>query len=511
MSRFLSPKELSEHQAAFGYAYPDRVGSLVGGKSLSGEVDPWTIIYPATATQIAEGQSLSEKQVDEAATLAGDTFRRGDWSRKPLSERQRIMRAIADGIEAAADELAFLQCCETGLPYKQIRANHVPRAAENFRFFADAASTLAGETYQQTGRYISMTLHEPVGVGAVISPWNAPLALSSMKIAACIVGGNSCVLKPSEYTPHSLYRMVEIMLEAGMPEGAMQIVNGLGPSTGAALVAHPEIGAINFVGGTTTGARIAKGAADGIKKVALELGGKSANIVLDDAVFEDAVDGSMVAIFAGNGEQCLAGSRLLLQRSMKDRFLEAYVSRAEKLKIGDPFNPDVEIGPLAFAAHYQRVAGFVDAARRDGAEILAGGNRPEGCERGYFIEPVIALSPNNATSICQEEIFGPFCSIVLVDDLDEAIGIANDSDFGLVSYVWTTNLNHMMKAAQGIRAGTVWVNTPMARDLRTPFGGYKQSGVGRDGLPGSMELFTEQKTVMLPTGALTLPKLGMGD
>ena len=508
MVSFIPPRSVAELEDAFGFRYPKKVGSLIDGDRFDGGDETWALVAPATEESYSAGVSLSEDRAKDVAARAADAFAAGDWRLKALSERQAVFHRIADAILRNQDELAFIQALETGIPYKQFKSFHVPRAAENFRFFADAASTLAGETYQQMERYISLTLHEPIGVGLVIAPWNAPLALASMKIAACLITGNSCVVKPSEYTPYSVLRLAECIIEGGVPSSAIHVVNGLGPKAGAALVESPHIDAINFVGGTETGKRIMAAASGTLKKIGLELGGKSANIVLASANFESAVDGSLMSIFAGNGEQCLVGSRIFVERPIFETFVAAFVERASNLKIGDPFSDHVEIGPLAFRAHYERVCAFVDIARNEGAEILCGGGKPAGAERGFFMEPVVARAPSNDARICQEEIFGPFASIVPIDDLDEGVRLANESDFGLVSYVWTDDVPSMMKASTGIRAGTVWVNTPVARDLRAHFGGYKQSGIGRDGLPGSIELFTERKTVMLPTNPLFLPKLG---
>lgn len=508
MTRFIPPAPLSEHSKKHGFSYPNQVHSLINGEAAQGDAGDWQLIYPATQASLATVTAASAAQVGQAADLAHQTFKSGDWATMALTERQKTFYKIADLIDQNADELAFLQTCETGIPYAQFRGMHVARAAQNFRFFSDAATTLAGETYTQTGRYLSLSLQEPIGVGAIIAPWNAPLALASMKIAACMITGNSCLVKPSEQTPYSVVRMVELMLEAGMPKGAIHVLNGTGPEAGAAMVEHRHIGAVNFVGGTGTGQRIMQAASKGLKKLSLELGGKSANIITETADLEAALDGSLLGIFAGNGEQCLAGSRILLQRSIADEFMHAFAARTANLVVGDPFHPDVEIGPLAFKGHYERVLSFIDKSDAENGELLCGGGHPDPDAGGYFMQPVAVKAKSNSDSVCQEEIFGPFVSIVTYDTLEEAIEIANDSEFGLVSYIWTSEIEPMMSAATQIQAGTVWVNTPMARDLRAPFGGYKMSGIGRDGLPGSIELFTEQKTVMIPTAKLAMPKLG---
>ena len=508
MVRFISPKPLAQVFKNQSIEYEKLAPSLINGKRTVGKGASWEIIYPATEELLGKCSSASKEQVDYAVSSAKEAFESGVWRDKPLSHRQAIFYKISELFQEYAHELAVLQALETGIPYKQFKGMHAARASENFRFFSDVATSLSGKTFQQTGRYLSLTMHEPIGVGLVISPWNAPLILAGMKIAACLISGNSCIVKPSEYTPLSQLRMVEIIIEAGVPKNVIHLLNGTGAVTGAALTSHPDIDAINFVGGTQTGKRIMKDAADGLKKISLELGGKSANIIMEDCDIESAIDGSLLGIFAGNGEQCLAGSRILIQSSIYDKVVAALVERSKNLVIGDPFE-DVELGPLAFKAHYNRVLDFANKAVSDGDEILCGGGAPKDIKKGYFFEPVMAQAKSNETRICQEEIFGPFAALVKFETLEDAIAIANDSDFGLVSYVWTQDIDNMMQFSQKIRAGTVWVNTAMTRDLRAPFGGYKLSGLGRDGLVESINLFTEEKTVMIPAQKLAFPKLGM--
>ena len=510
MVHFIAPNLLAQIFENQSITYESQTPSLIDGQRVIGEGPSWDVIYPATEEVLGRCSSASANQVDQAVNSAKAAFQSGIWRDKPLAYRQAVFYKISDLFQKHAHELAVLQTLETGIPYNQFKGMHAKRAAENFRFFSDVATTLSGQTFQQTGRYLSLTMHDPIGVGLVISPWNAPLILAGMKIAACLISGNSCIVKPSEYTPFSQLRMVELIIEAGVPANVIHLLNGTGAVTGAALTAHPDIDAINFVGGTATGKRIMKSAADGLKKISLELGGKSANIIMEDCDIDAAIDGALLGIFAGNGEQCLAGSRILIQASIYDRVVDALVGRTETLRIGDPFE-DVEIGPLAFKAHFKRVLNFTDKAKSDGGTILCGGGVPQGATRGYFFEPVMVATETNSARICQEEIFGPFAAIVKFETLEEAIAIANDSDFGLVSYVWTQNIDTMMKVAQQIRAGTVWVNTMMARDLRAPFGGYKLSGLGRDGLSASINLFTEEKTVMIPAQKLNFPKLGVNN
>jgi len=474
-----------------------------------GDIDGQTLIYAATGAPFAFVPHTSPEQADAIVDTARAAFETGPWRAMAVTERASVMRKASELIREHADELARLQTLETSIVISQSAGMHTSRTAENFTFFADLLAGHAGESYEQSGRYLSIVTREPVGIAVLIAPWNAPLVLASMKLAAAISLGNSVILKPSEYAPLAVLRMVELLEQAGVPKGVVQVACGTGPGIGNALVAHPGVDVVGFIGGTETGKRIMATAAGSLKKVGLELGGKSANIILASADLERAVDGSMLGIYAGNGEQCLAGSRILVEESVADAFIEAFVARTKALKIGDPFDPASEIGPMAFAAHYEKLLTFAETANSDPAyKVLAGAGRVEGHEGGYFFAPTVVESTSNAADLCQTELFGPFVTIQRVANLDEALAIANDSEFGLASYIWSNDLPSVMKARREIRAGTVWVNTPMTRDLRSPFGGYKQSGIGRDGLPGSIELFTEEKTTLIPQDPLMLPKMG---
>jgi acyl-CoA reductase-like NAD-dependent aldehyde dehydrogenase len=494
--------------------YPGPQYPLPAGSWPSDDDDPKSslvLVNPATEDVYARVSVSDHDGIERVVAAARAAYVDGPWRRMPAGERAQILVRISDAILAHADELATLQSLETGLVRSQSRGMHVHRTAENFRFFAEILSGLSGESYEQTGQYLSIVTREPVGVAVLISPWNAPLILASMKMAAALALGNCVIVKPSEYAPLATLRLGEIANSAGLPAGVLQVVCGTGAETGHALVAHPGVDVIGFIGGTETGKRIMATAAGTLKKVGLELGGKSANIVLASANFDNAVDGSLLGIYAGNGEQCLAGSRILVEDSIADRFIEAFVARTAALKVGDPFAADSEIGPLAFKAHYDRVLGFADqVADHPGYHLLTGGGRAAGFDRGYYFQPTVVEAASNELPLCQDEIFGPFAVIQRVHNLDDALRRANQSDFGLVSYIWSDDLPSVMRARRELRAGTVWVNTAMARDLRAPFGGFKQSGIGRDGLPGSIELFTEEKTTMIPQEPVALPKLGLG-
>jgi acyl-CoA reductase-like NAD-dependent aldehyde dehydrogenase len=329
-----------------------------------------------------------------------------------------------------------------------------------------------------------------------------------MQLASCIAFGNTCVLKPSEYTPLSILRLVELLEQAGVPPGVVNIVNGRGRVTGEALVRHPDVDRIAFTGGTETARHIMRGASEHLTPVHFELGGKSANIVFADADFDRALDGSLLNVYANNGQICIAGSRILVQRSIAEHFIERFAARVRRLRIGDPMDPGTEIGPLAFEGHMRHVLGYADLARKEGAEILAGGGRPDGFERGWYVEPTAVRVESNALRICQEEVFGPFATLQVFDEPEEAIAIANDSRFGLVSYGWTESVSVALKLQESIRAGTVWINTPLLRDLRAPFGGFKDSGIGRDGPRQCAEFYTEEKATIFARGKPPIRKLG---
>jgi len=466
------------------------------------------IFNPATEALICHLREADPAEIDLAVRAARRAFDAGPWPRYSIDKRTEILYAIRDLLRAHAEELAVLEVLHTGLPITGVR-QHVQRAAKNFEMFAEVASTLAGETYTQSSHYLTYVTREPKGVAALIAPWNAPLALASMRVATCIAFGNTCVLKPSEFTPVSMLRMVELFQEAGLPDGVVNLVNGRGSVTGVSLVSHPGIDMVGFTGGSNTGRSIMAAAGANLKPCILELGGKSASIVFESADLDQALDGTLLGIYGNNGQQCLAGSRILLQRSIADAFIEAFVARTQNIRIGDPMDSATELGPLAYEAHMERVLGFVEVADQDGARLLCGGRRAAGFDKGWFIEPTAVLAKDNADRICQQEIFGPFATFLIFDSIEEAVAMANRSIYGLVSYVWSQDLLAVMRCSRDIRAGVVWVNTPMIRELRAPFGGYKESGVGRDGATSSAEFFTEYKTTTIAIEPVAMSRLGL--
>ncbi|OCC23581.1 aldehyde dehydrogenase [Croceicoccus estronivorus] len=482
--------------------------AIIDSESLTGTGRPVPVVDPANEELVTEIPEADDALVDQAVASARATFERGDWRLMSVADRQKVLRACADAIDAAADEIADIECSNTGIPYAQIRNGQALRSADNFRFFADYIGQMTSELYEQEKDYLTFVRREPVGVAGLISPWNSPLALGSMKVASAIAFGNSCVLKPAEQAPLGLTRLVEVIQGAGLPPGVVNLVNGFGASTGDRLVRHPDIACVSFTGGTRTGRIIMTAAGENLKPSIMELGGKSANIIFDDADFEQALDGALIGIFSNNGQQCLAGSRILVQRGIAKDFIEALVERTRKVRVGDPRDPATEIGPLANRNHYDHVMSFVPGANDSGARILAGGGRADGFDKGFYFKPTVAAVDSNSHRLCQDEIFGPFASLMVFDTDEEAYRIANESRFGLVGYAWSQSIDRIMTAQDRISAGTIWCNTPMMRDLHAPFGGFRESGVGAEGGRAAEMFFTHQKTVSIPRNRLNLRKLG---
>lgn len=453
---------------------------------------------PATGEILATLPLDGSDAVDRAVQAARIAFEQGDWRRKSPDERATVLRRAADAIEREADTLSRTLVAETGLPLTQVAHLHIPRTAANFRFFADNNLVPDGTTHLVPGRHLSLVTREPVGVVGLIAPWNAPTVLASIKLSSALILGNSVVVKPSEHAPLAVARLVAILHESGVPEGALHCVHGPGQPTGQAVVAHPDVAAISFIGGTGTGRAILAAAAPGLKKVGLELGGKNASIVLADCDIDKAIANHMITMFAGNAEQCLSASRILVEDAVADRFLNALAQQTKALVVGDPMDPNTEVGPLAFAAHWDRAEHFAEQARTGaGYRVLAEATLPADGGSGFYFAPMMVEADGNDRSLCQEEIFAPIVMVQRVRDLADAIARANDSDYGLAAYLWTRDIDAVARARRDLRVGTLWVNTVMARDLRAPFGGFKSSGLGRDGLAGLLDLFTEEKTTML--------------
>ncbi|MEH7158748.1 aldehyde dehydrogenase [Neobacillus drentensis] len=455
---------------------------------------------PATQEIIAKVSEATVDDVDKACRAAREAFENGPWRTMTVAERCAKLRRMAEIILERKEEIARLDATDVGKPYHSALLHEVPRAANNIKFFADFMEKQGGEVYPMEDEYLNYTRYEPVGVAALITPWNVPFMLTTWKLGPCLAAGNTAVIKPAEMTPLSVSLLGEIAKEAGIPDGVVNVVHGLGSVVGTALTTHPEVDLVSFTGSTATGKRILKSGADSLKKVSFELGGKAANIVFEDANLDKAIPVSIQAAFMNSGQICLAGSRILVQRMIFDEFLERFTKAAKDLKVGDPQNEDTKMGPVVSAEHYKKVTSYLEVAKEEGASLICGGNRPELPEylqNGYYLEPTIYVSENPKSRMCQEEIFGPIVTIIPFDTEEEALRIANDTEYGLNGVVWTENLQRAHRIAHSVRAGTIWVNCWFVRDLRAPFGGFKKSGVGREGGHHSMEFFTEAKNICI--------------
>jgi len=452
---------------------------------------------PATGRVIAEIPEGGPEDVDAAVAAAVRAF--PGWRRTPAEERSRILLRVADRIEENFEELARLESRDNGKTVGLARRMDVPRAILNFRFFATAILHAESRAHITDDRALNYTLRQPLGVAGLISPWNLPLYLLTWKIAPAIAAGNCCVAKPSELTPLTAARLAELIVEAGVPPGVVNIVHGYGASAGRALTAHPNVPLLSFTGGTKTGADVMAHAGPLFKKVSLELGGKNPNIVFADADLEQAVATSIQSSFANQGEICLCGSRLFVERTCYDEFLDRFLAATKRLRIGDPQDDATEVGALVTEAHRRKVEGYVALAEEEGGEILTGGKRPadlpERVRDGWFLEPTVIAGLDCNRRVMQEEIFGPVVTVTPFDSPDEAIAYANGTRYGLSASVWTRDLQKAHRVAAAIDSGTVWVNTWLLRDLRVPFGGMKESGVGREGGFDSLDFFTEAKNV----------------
>jgi len=448
-------------------------------------------VNPATAEVIAAIPDSDERDVDDAVRAAEAAF--PAWSRKTSAERSNLLLKLADLIEKNLDELARTESIDNGKTISLAKRLDIPRAVANFRFFATAILHQSSDAHVMDAAALNYTLRQPLGVVGLISPWNLPLYLLSWKIAPAIAAGNTCVAKPSELTPLTANRLAELSLEAGIPPGVINIVHGYGNKAGRALTCHDDVAAISFTGGTVTGSAVAANAAPRFKKLSLELGGKNPNVIFADADLDDAIATSIRSSFWNQGEICLCGSRIFVERSIHDEFVTRFAAAAKKLRIGDPLDESTDVGALISEAHLQKVMGYIDLATKEGGTIVAGGRRVE--RPGYFVEPTIITGLGCDCRVLQEEIFGPVVTITPFDNEDEAVAFANSTRYGLSATVWTRDLSRAHRVAAALDAGTIWINCWLLRDLRVPFGGMKESGVGREGGFESLNFFTEAKNV----------------
>jgi acyl-CoA reductase-like NAD-dependent aldehyde dehydrogenase len=453
------------------------------------------VVNPATEETIATVASAGADDVNVAVAAARAALD-GPWSRLSARERGRLVHRIATRLMERADEIARLETLHNGKPISESRQIEVPAAAECFEYFAGWADKVVGETIPVKGNHLTYTLREPVGVVAAIVPWNFPLLLTAWKVAPALACGNTVIVKPASQTPLTALALGEVALEAGLPPGVLNVLTGPGGTLGQALVEHPGIDKIAFTGDTATGKSIMRSAADTLKKITLELGGKSPNIVLADADLDAALRGASIAIFYGKGEVCAAGSRLLVDRAIKDEFIDKLAARTKKMVPGDPLDPKTRFGAVSSKKQLETVLRYIETGRTEGATLVAGGARADiGTGKGYFVQPTIFADVAPEMTIAREEIFGPVLAAIEFADLDEAIARANDSPYGLAAGVWTRDIKKAHYVARKLQAGTVWVNTYNVYDTAAPFGGYKQSGFGREMSAHALEHYTQVKSV----------------
>ena len=464
----------------------------IGGKYLDN-------IEPATGKPYSQVADSDAHDVDLAVAAAERAFH--SWSNKPSAERSAYLLRIADLIERDLEKFARAESVDTGKPISLARSLDIPRAVANFRFFATAILHTESEAHITDNVAFNYTLRQPRGIAGLISPWNLPLYLLSWKIAPAIAVGNTAIAKPSELTPMTAYMLCEIIREAGLPNGVLNVVHGTGPNVGAAITAHPKINTISFTGGTVTGRKVAEACAPLFKKVSLELGGKNPNIIFADADLDAAIDGSVRSSFANQGQVCLCGSRVFVERSAYKGFVDRFIERTAQLCLGDPLDEKTEQGAIVNKTQLDKVKFYVDLAQKEGGKIVLGGSTPkppnERCREGYFFQPTVIAGLPVSCRTNREEIFGPVVTITSFDSEEEVINHANDVEYGLSSSVWTQNLSRAHRVAEQINTGTVWVNCWLLRDLRVPFGGMKQSGIGREGGEEALRFFTEAKNICI--------------
>jgi len=459
----------------------------------SGKTMP--VVNPATEEVIAEVPSADRTDVDLAVEAARAALA-GPWSQLSARERGRLVRKLGDRLMERADDVARLETLHNGKPISESRQIEIPAAAECFEYYGGWSDKVMGETIPVKGNHLTYTLREPVGVVAAIVPWNFPLLLAAWKVAPALACGNVVILKPASQTPLTALALAGLAMEVGFPPGVLNVITGAGSLVGQALVEHPGIDKIAFTGDTSTGKSIMRGAAETLKKITLELGGKSPNIVLADADMDAAIRGATIGIFYGKGEVCAAGSRLLVDRAIKDEFVDKLAARVKKMVPGDPLDPKTRYGAISSRKQLDTVLRYIDAGKTEGATLLTGGTRADiGTGKGYFVQPTVFTDVKPSMTISREEIFGPVLATIDFADLDEAIATANDTPYGLAAGVWTRDIKKAHYVARRLQAGTVWVNTYNVYDTAAPFGGYKQSGFGREMSAHALEHYTQVKSV----------------
>jgi 5-carboxymethyl-2-hydroxymuconic-semialdehyde dehydrogenase len=486
---------------------PAKLDHFIGGAhTSSSDGATFEVADPVTNRPYATVAAGGPGDIDRAVAAARTAFAAGSWPHLAGRARAVVLNRIADGIEARAARIAELETFDTGLPVTQARGQ-AARAAENFRFFADLAVTLHEDAFRTPAQF-GYVIRKPAGVAGLITPWNTPFMLETWKLAPALASGCTVVLKPAEWTPLSASLLPEIMAEAGLPDGVFNLVHGIGEVAGAALVAHPGVPRISFTGETTTGQVIMAAAAPHLKGLSMELGGKSPCLVFADADLDRATDSALFGVFSLNGERCTAGSRILAERSIYPDLVTRLAARAERIRVGEPSDPATEIGALVHPEHYARVLSYVRTGRAEGARLVAGGSRPPGLAEGNYLAATVFADVQPSMRIFREEIFGPVVCVTPFDGEAEAIELANATPYGLAAYIWTGDLARAHRVAHAVEAGMTWINSHNVRDLRTPFGGVKASGLGREGGAHSLDFYTESRIVHIPLGDTGVPRFG---
>ncbi len=491
---------------------PDRIrhyidGALIDSVGVDGQPGgTFDVLDPVSNETYVQAAAGTKADVDLAVASATRAFREGPWPRMLPRDRARVLNRIADAVESRDRELAEWETFDTGLPITQA-LGQAQRAAENFRFFADLIVAQADDTYKVPGKQVNYVNRKPIGVAGLITPWNTPFMLESWKLAPALASGCTVVLKPAEFTPLSASLWASIFEDAGLPQGVFNLVNGLGEQAGDALVKHPDVPLISFTGESSTGQLIFGNAAPFLKGLSMELGGKSPAVVFADADLEAAIDSTLFGVFSLNGERCTAGSRILVERSIYDDFCERYAARAARIVVGDPHDEKTEVGALVHPEHYDKVMSYVEIGTTEG-RLLAGGGRPDGLETGNYVSPTVFADVPPTARIFQEEIFGPVVTITPFDTDAEALALANGVKYGLAAYLWTSDLTRAHTFAQDVEAGMVWLNSHNVRDLRTPFGGVKASGLGHEGGYRSIDFYTDQQAVHISLGPVHTTRFG---